>query len=128
MRRFANQFVAFRTELEVISEQLPVAAVATHNLFTYGTLQDEKVQLYTFSRKLMGTLDRLENYNLSDHLVAGAYPTIHPTENADDYVSGQVYVLTHEELLKADTYEGNGYRRIEVMLSSGKKAWVYFSA
>ena len=34
-------------------------------LFSYGTLQDESVQLATFGRKLTGTRDSLVGYELS---------------------------------------------------------------
>jgi len=35
------------------------------------------------------------------------------------------YQLSNQELEKADVYEGTDYRRIEVTLASGTKAWVY---
>ncbi|MGB5667924.1 MAG: gamma-glutamylcyclotransferase family protein [Maribacter sp.] len=98
---------------------------ATNLLFTYGTLQDEQIQLSLFSRKLKDTKDALANYKLSDKKVTDSYPTIRYTGNSIDILEGKVYVLTHKELMLADSYEGIAYRRIEVVLMSGKKTWVY---
>ena len=125
LRLFPNKFVSFRTELEVISDIVSESISATNFLFTYGTLQEESVQLSIFSRKPKGTKDHLANYTISDKKVADAYPVITHTGNSTDIVEGKVYVLTPKELMLADSYEGIAYRRIEISLLSGKKAWVY---
>ncbi len=125
LRLFPNKFVSFRTELEVISDIISESNSATNLLFTYGTLQDEQIQLSLFSRKLKDTKDALANYKLSDKKVTDSYPTIRYTGNSIDILEGKVYVLTHKELMLADSYEGIAYRRIEVVLMSGKKTWVY---
>jgi len=125
MKHFANKFVAFRTELELISEHNTTLLGATEYLFTYGTLQDETIQSVIFSRKLSGSQDSLLGYKISDEKVAEAYPVIFNTGNPADTVMGNVYLVTNTELLKADAYEGVAYKRIKVTLESGKKAWVY---
>lgn len=127
MTRFSGRFVSFRTELEIISDHYSEHLSATNYLFAYGTLQDEKVQQTYLLRKLVGIPDQLQNYALSNKKVANAYPNIVLTGNSEDSVIGMVYLLTNEELLLADDYEGEAYERIQVILSSGKKAWVYFS-
>ena len=124
---FAGKLVSFRTELEVLDEYFVQKPTATHYLFTYGTLLEKEVQLGVFSRMLGGLKDALSEYRISNYKVADLYPTLEHTKNKDDIIKGEVYVLTPEELQKADAYEGDAYQRIEVVLSSGKKAWAYIA-
>ncbi len=109
-----------------------------NNLFSYGTLQDEKVQLTLFGRLLKGNKDVLPGFKLEmvtitdeavletsqqqQHFIAvrSQYP--------QDAVPGTVYELTDEELHHADHYEVDDYQRIEVKLLSSTKAWVYVAA
>lgn len=37
---------------------------STHFLFSYGTLQQEKVQIETYGRKLTGKIDTLESFEI----------------------------------------------------------------
>lgn len=104
-------------------------------LFSYGTLQLEKVQLETFGRTLQGHPDTLVGYkkemirikvdavvNLSglEEHVAISY-----TGNEADRVEGVVLSITPAELEHADDYETDDYIRTQVMLQSGTQAWVY---
>ena len=125
--RFNGKFVAFRTEMELISEQKIEFLGATEYLFTYGTLQDEMIQSVVYSRRLTGTEDVLNGFRISDEKVAGAYPVIIKTDNSDDQVKGVVYMITNKELLKTDAYEGVAYKRIKVTLASGTDSWVYLA-
>ncbi|GGD92675.1 DUF4286 family protein [Maribacter cobaltidurans] len=127
LQLFADQIISFRTELEVIDEFFVHRNTATHHLFTYGTLKEKEVQLGVFSRLLGGFDDILHGHKISEYKVAGLYPTIETSQNSEDLIKGTVYVLTDEELQKADYYEGDAYERREVLLSSGKKAWVYLA-
>jgi gamma-glutamylcyclotransferase (GGCT)/AIG2-like uncharacterized protein YtfP len=43
-------------------------------------------------------------------------------------VSGTVFAITAEELVHADRYEVDAYRRDRVLLASGIHAWVYVDA
>ena len=107
----------------------------TENLFTYGTLQTEEVQLETFGRRLEGHADALPQYTLKtieirdQEFVAKSGTAIHRnlqfTGVASDFVEGTVYSVTREELEQADAYEPEGYKRLLVELKSGTKAWVY---
>jgi len=107
----------------------------TDNLFTYGTLQTEEVQLETFGRPLEGHADALPQYTLKtieiqdQEFVAKSGTAIHRnlqfTGVASDYVEGTVYSVTQQELEQADAYEPEGYKRLMVELKSGAKAWVY---
>ena len=128
MARFQGKFVSFRTELEVVGDHhAELGQSATHLLFAYGTLQDKTVQRTHLLRALDGVPDRLARFRISNQKVANAYPTIVRTGNPKDSIEGTAYVVTHGELLVADRYEGTAYVRIQVELSSGKKAWVYLS-
>jgi hypothetical protein len=107
------------------------------NLFSYGTLQDEKVQLKTFGRKLSGQEDELLGYNLAFieitnkevvELSGGSHhPIIKYTGLHSDKVSGMVFEISTLELKHADDYEVDDYKRIQVILKSGKSAWVYIN-
>ena len=107
-------------------------------LFSYGTLRDPAVQLATFGRLLEGHPDGLVGYatrmlEISDPaVVATSGKTHHPivvrTDLDSDVVEGQVLRLTAAELVAADDYEVDDYRRAPARLSSGLEAWVYVSA
>jgi gamma-glutamylcyclotransferase (GGCT)/AIG2-like uncharacterized protein YtfP len=104
-------------------------------LFSYGTLQFEKVQLETFGRKLVGKNDSLIGYVLSEvkitdkAVIETSGTDIHPilkfTGNPSDLVEGTVFEVTLEELNQADKYEVDEYVRIKGSFASGEKAWAY---
>lgn len=106
-----------------------------HLLFSYGTLQLEKVQLESFGRILKGEKDSLSNYKLSSleikdkNVLEQSRQPVHPiamiTHNPEDKIEGVVFEISTDELLRADAYEVEEYKRIAVKLDSGKKAWVY---
>lgn len=125
--KFAGQLVSFTTELEVVDEFFVQRTAATHYIFTYGTLQETEVQLGVFSRPLVGFQDELHHYRISNIKVANTYPTLEHTGSDQHKITGKVYTLTPQELIKADAYEGEAYERKEVNLASGKKAWVYIA-
>lgn len=108
-------------------------------LFSYGTLQQEEVQLATFGRKLGGEKDLLIGYEpslvrIEDPAVAERLKKTHHDNvqnTGDDWssVQGTVFEVTDEDLAKADTFESQyNYKRISVPLASGKEAWVYVHA
>ena len=95
------------------------------SLFSYGTLQDETVQLSTFGRTLVGTLDELPGYSTSTF---GAHLNLQFTGNESDSVRGTRFEISMTELEEADIYEATAeYKRIEVRLKSGIRAWVYLN-
>ena len=108
-------------------------------LFSYGTLQRPEVQLATFGRLLEGEADVLSGYRLGyieirDPEVAGIsgssrHLNIVPSGRDEDEVPGIVLQVTEAELLAADDYEGpSDYRRISVVLKSGREVFVYLGA
>jgi gamma-glutamylcyclotransferase (GGCT)/AIG2-like uncharacterized protein YtfP len=105
------------------------------NLFSYGTLQQKKVQLDTFGRLLEGKCDVLQEYCISEvrikdkSVITLSGKEIHPilifTGNIKDEVEGTVFRINFSELLMADKYEVDDYSRVEATLKSGTKAWIY---
>ena len=108
---------------------------ATENLFSYGTLQLEEVQLDTFGRKLDSTPDALPGYKLvaititdQDFVAKSGTPdhrNLQFTGNSSDVVEGVVLKVTRNELEQADAYEPEGYERVRAQLRSGVDAWVF---
>jgi gamma-glutamylcyclotransferase (GGCT)/AIG2-like uncharacterized protein YtfP len=107
-------------------------------LFSYGTLQQEAVQMSTFGRLLRGQPDELVGFEQSllriedPEFVAASGKTHHAIvkfngRNASR-VSGTVFEVSDAELAKADQYEPAGYERISTTLASGKQVWVYADA
>jgi Gamma-glutamyl cyclotransferase, AIG2-like len=106
-------------------------------LFSYGTLQDSAVQMANFGRLLSGRPDRLPGYALSpiaidDPIVVAlsgkSQHQIAKPSNGADGVAGMVFEITAQELAAADRYEVAEYRRVQVTLKSGLRAWVYVEA
>lgn len=105
------------------------------HLFSYGTLQKEKTQLDLFGRLLKGSKDVLKGYKLSPieikdekFLAKGEEKiqlTVIATNDHNDRIEGTALEVTEEELLFADKYEPDNYKRIKVILQSGKEAWIY---
>lgn len=109
-----------------------------HLLFSYGTLQNEQVQLDTFNRLLHGVPDELLGFSIRSveitdmAVLKSSGQRFHPmaviSTNPDDLIKGSVFAITPEELQHADSYEVKDYRRIKVTLVSGKQAWIYIAS
>jgi gamma-glutamylcyclotransferase (GGCT)/AIG2-like uncharacterized protein YtfP len=107
-------------------------------LFSYGTLQQDEVQLSSFGRLLEGQEDAMVGYRRSlieitdpDVIRTSGrrfHPIVEVSGNPDDEVRGRVFRITDSELLAADAYEVSDYKRIQVPLRSGSTAWVYVRA
>lgn len=108
-------------------------------LFSYGTLQQEGVQLSTFGRRLQGQRDDLPGFEPSlariedPHVVATSGKTHHANVTfngrSDSRVPGTLFEITDAELVAADAYEKiAAYTRVLAMLSSGEQAWMYVDA
>ena len=111
---------------------------ASEWLFSYGTLQQENVQLSTFGRLLDGRADALPGFRrkmvrITDPGVLAKsghdmHPIVAPSGDPADEIEGVVFQVTPAELGRADLYEVSDYRRVAVTLKSGLTAWVYVSA
>src|ERR1051325_6337388 len=94
-------------------------------LFSYGTLRQEDVQWSTFGRLLEGERDELCGFGLSS---TGVHANVLFNGREDSRVAGTACEVTDAELAAADEYERRAkYKRIAVMLASGRDAWVYVS-
>jgi gamma-glutamylcyclotransferase (GGCT)/AIG2-like uncharacterized protein YtfP len=106
-------------------------------LFSYGTLQQENVQMSTFGRVPRGERDELVGFERSLVAIDSSVPAtseahhVNVTFNgrADSRVSGTAFEVSDAELAAADEYEElASYKRVAVELASGKLAWMYVHA
>ena len=104
-------------------------------LFSYGTLQKEKVQIETFGRILKGTEEILSNYSLKKVEITDLevlrksgekfHPIVEYSDNENDKIQGTLFEVTDLEIKNADKYEVDDYKRIEVTFESGNKGFIY---
>ena len=104
-------------------------------LFSYGTLQLPEVQLATYRRLLEGRADRLVGYRLEPIVISSpdvvgisgldVHTIARRTDNPADVIDGVVFMLTEAEIDATDLYETDAYARVEVVLESYEKAFVY---
>ena len=107
-------------------------------LFSYGTLQQEAVQLSTFGRRLEGQPDELVGFEQSLLTIAdpafvaasgkSQHAIVKYNGRSESRVRGTAFEVTDAELASADRYEPAGYTRITTTLASGQEAWVYAAA
>ena len=105
-------------------------------IFSYGTLQQEDVQLSTFGRRLVGQRDELVGFaaslvRIDDPLVAAKLGKTHHanatfTGSDDSRVPGMAFEVTDAELAGVDDYErAFSYKQVNAVLASGRQTWVY---
>ncbi len=105
-------------------------------LFSYGTLQEERVQIATYGRRLAGEPDELVGFApslvpIDDPVVAARLGKTHHanalfTGNDASRMPGTVFEITDDELAGTDVYESPfRYKRLLARLASGRQAWVY---
>lgn len=107
------------------------------HLFSYGTLQQESVQIASFGRTLEGKPDALPGWrremveiiDAEVFCLSGArfHPILVPGGEADE-IPGMVFEISEDELKRADAYEVEDYKRIAARLKSGLEAFVYVKA
>lgn len=105
------------------------------NLFSYGTLQKQQVQLETFGRILNGEKDFLTGYRIKmieitdPEVLKKSGEQFHPilefSGEETDEVEGVLFEVTEAEILQADEYEVDDYQRIETLFKSKKKGFIY---
>ncbi len=94
-----------------------------HLIFSYGTLQDPKVQMAVYKRLLIGEKAVLPHYTLATKKIYGQYPVVTP--QISETITGVIYQINDAELALTDAYEGPNYQRRLLPLANGRKAWVY---
>ena len=94
-------------------------------VFVYGTLTDIIIRKNVIGRDVPGEKATLDGYDASDRITIEneSYPVAEI--NTQGSIIGVVIELTSEEISKLDEYETDSYRREEVELTNGKKAWIY---
>lgn len=107
-----------------------------HSVFSYGTLRLPAVQVRLFGRLVDAVEDSLPGFRLGEVLITDPevieasgtdrHPLLVRATSADS-VAGLCLFLS-DDLAAADDYEVDDYRRVEVALGSGRRAWVYASA
>ena len=96
------------------------------NLFLYGVLMKKEIQKEVLGRELEMREDSLTRYKKgSVQIEREIFPRLEKTNNTYDVVFGKVVEVSEEDFKKLDEYEGEDYRKIEVVLVSGKDSWVY---
>lgn len=103
-------------------------------LFSYGTLRQREVQLAVFGREVAGEADVLTGFVLSTVIIKdpGVVETSGLAEHLilrpggpGDEIAGMAFAVTEADLARADDYETDDYVRIETVLKSGRRAFVY---
>lgn len=104
-------------------------------LFAYGTLRQRAAQLATYGRLLDGTPDALAGYRLDPLAITdpevvrlsgkAVHPIARATGDPADRIPGTLFTLTSDELAATDLYEVDAYRRVEEVLVSGARAFLY---
>ncbi|MGB5942658.1 MAG: gamma-glutamylcyclotransferase family protein [Leeuwenhoekiella sp.] len=101
-----------------------------HRLFTYGTLQQSKIQRQLYGRILTQEAALLCGFGLKtiripDHPAGTEYPALEPMDDRNALVKGAILTLTPTELLQTDLYEGKSYKRVLTQTVAGIPCWVY---
>lgn len=104
-------------------------------IFSFGTLQLDAVQQTIFGRSVPTTPDALAGWKVGLHTVvdpeviamsgSDRHPALLKTDDPSDLVTGVILEVTADELAAADHYERVSFRRIAVVLVSGRDAWAY---
>ncbi|MBP4138535.1 gamma-glutamylcyclotransferase family protein [Flavobacterium geliluteum] len=103
------------------------------HLFSYGTLQSKEIQMQVFNKLLTGTPDQLTGYKLKDLKIEEEfgmtdYFVATASENSSDKIEGIVFKISSKDLAKADLFESNAYKRVQITLKSGLVAWIYIES
>ena len=97
------------------------------NLFVYGALTAGETRKDVLGRDVPGIPATLDGYDGSKTITIEneSYPVAE--KNTECSIQGLLVEVTPEELEKLDTWETDAYRRKEVELTNGIKAWVYLN-
>ena len=97
------------------------------NLFVYGTLTTSETLKNVIGRDVPGKPTTLDGYDGSKTVTIEneSYPAAE--KNIECSIQGLLIEVTSEELEKLDVYETDAYKRKEVELTDGIKAWAYLN-
>ena len=94
-----------------------------HTLFVYGSLMNDGTRRIVMQKDVKTGNDILNNYKRTLHSEILIYPTIEKSDG--DFVVGKTFNVTDEDLERLARYETKHYKRIDVVLESGKEAISY---
>jgi len=95
-------------------------------LFVYGTLIDDETRKNILKRSVSGTPTILDGYDLKEIIIENeSYPAAEKRSGC--LIKGLLIEITSEELEELDVYETDAYKRRQVELTNGKKAWLYIN-
>lgn len=107
-------------------------------LFSYGTLQLEKVQIASFDRILKGRKEQLRGFKIEQLKITDAavlakseqqyHPIAVSTNDQKDKILGTLFEISSEELVQADSYEVADYKRVKAVFESGLEGWIYIKS
>ena len=97
-------------------------------LFVYGTLKNPEVQKLVIGRVVESKKDSIIGYNLKKIEIDGdVYPLLVEDPKQKKPIEGLVISVNSEELKKIDKHETEAYKRKEVILKSGERAFAYLA-
>ena len=96
-------------------------------VFVYGTLTSDKILKNIIGRCPTSIPATLDGYDGSKMITIEneSYPAAE--KNTEYSIQGLLVEVTPEELEKLDAWETDVYRRKEVELTNGIKAWIYLN-
>ena len=96
-------------------------------LFVYGALTSRETRKNVIGRDVSGIPATLDGYDDSNMVTIEneSYPAAE--KNIECLIQGLLIEVTPEELEKLDAWETDAYRRKEVELTDGIKAWIYLN-
>ena len=97
------------------------------NLFVYGTLATGETLKNILDRDVHGIPATLDGYDGSKMVIIENESYLAAEKNIECSIQGLLIEVSPEELEKLDVYETDAYKRKEVELTDGKKAWVYLN-
>ena len=97
------------------------------NLFVYGALTAGETRKDVLGRDVPGIPATLDGYDGSKTVTIEkeSYPAAEKKKKHS--IQGLLIEVTSEELEKLDVYETDAYKRKEVELTNGIKAWIYLN-
>ena len=96
-------------------------------LFVYGTLITDETRKDVLGRDVSGVPATLDGYDGSKTVTIEkeSYPAAEKKKKHS--IQGLLIEVTPEELEKLDAWETDAYRRKEIELTNGIKAWIYLN-
>jgi gamma-glutamylcyclotransferase (GGCT)/AIG2-like uncharacterized protein YtfP len=96
-------------------------------VFVYGTLANSEIRKNILNRHVPAKPSTLVGYDCSKTITIENESYFAAEKNPEFVTEGFIIELTSEEILKLDVYETDAYKKREVTLIDGTKAWIYLN-